>query len=1467
MRRLVARFFFVFIIGSVAMVLGVLTSMTLTPPGRALLARTVSRMLDEIVIGQVKVGAISGSFLYDLTLEDLVVRDTSGALLADLPRVRLNYRLPNFLARQVILSDLQLDHPTIQLIKHRNGRMNYEEVLGLGKGKGGGPSPLIEFRDIKVNGGALRIALPWNPSKSLKTKAQRDSALDAERAKPGRLIEEAPEGLRKVILLSDLTTRMSRMRIATPDHKPFTIDLDSLATRVSDPAVTLRNAVGRVVLHADSAIFSLSRGALPATRFSGGGAVTWPHDTVLFDFQVNSPQVSLEDLRWVSPDFPSMTGSGVLVARSETGALTAYDVRDLHLRQDAQRIDGELVALTDRKRGLGFRGMRLTLRDLDLDAVRPYLDTLPFSGTITGSVAGSGYLDAMDVTLDWAFADARVPGNPVTQLAGDGVVGASPDSGLTFSDFNLRRSNIDLRTARLVAPAVILHGRLAASGTLDGPLRNITFRGTARHQDTGRPASQATGTVHLDTRFDTLGLATDVTLDPLSFDGIRPAFPSLVSRGDLRGTFRSQGTLSHLQVDASLTGEIGSVDAVGTVTLLPPKWGAENLLLRFSRLDLEALNARALPTTLAGQLRVTGSIDTLRAPEADMELALGHGRVREWEFDSLFARGAIHDSVIRVDTAYATWKGAHATGSGTLGYRAPHTGAMAFSLLADSLIGFDSLLVASTGQTRDTSKDARPLGGTAVGSAKLAGSLDSLQASGDLQVERFEWQRFRSPKITGTFGWLGGKRPRVRAEVGSDSIADGKLVFRKASAKAEGYADSVSWNAGTSVGETSRFDGAGGWYVKNESRFITFDSLQANLPLHRYRLRDPVTISLVDSALTVGALTLLATDGSGMVRTEGRVPASAPGALTVDVLGLDLHDLYGILGRDTLGVAGDVGLAVQVGGTSTAPTLRGIARLADGRFGDFHAPLVEGVVNYANRRLDANLDLWRTGEDILQIEAHLPLDLAFKGVKNRRLDGPISVRAHTDSVDLGLLEALTPAVTQVHGILGADVQIEGTWAAPRLAGRVDVKGGSMSVPGLGVRFGTVKGSAHMQGDSIVLRDVLVTSGGGRLEITGDIRLEDLSRPILGLDLRADQFRAIDVRSFLTLVGTGNLQLQGPVFGATLTGNLVANSGVLYFADLVNKRIIDLEDPAYADLVDTTLIRRENLGAKFQNRFLDSLRINDLRLSMGSDVWLRSAEANIQLDGSVRVSKRGQDYAPTGTLNAARGSYTLKIGPVTRDFTVSRGQVNYIGDLNAGLDIKAQHVVRTVRSGDEIPVIANITGTLYAPKVTLESTFRPPISETDLVSYLITGYPSSEAAQVGQGSALVTGLSYFSSALSSELERALIQDFGVPIDLIEIRPGVSSSAGTAGTLTQLAAGWQIGKKTFLTFSAGFCPDFSQLRGRTLGASIEFRFSHEWKLQSSVEPTVQSCGTLSANAFQFTSTNPYQIGLDILWEREF
>jgi translocation and assembly module TamB len=881
------------------------------------------------------------------------------------------------------------------------------------------------------------------------------------------------------------------------------------------------------------------------------------------------------------------------------------------------------------------------------------------------------------------------------------------------------------------------------------------------------------------------------------------------------------------------------------------------LLLRFSRLNLAALTGRDLPTSLDGELLVTGTVDSVSAPEGELRVALSRSRIRELTLDSVFAVAGLHDSLFRVDTAYAVWKGARVGGSGTLGWGGLHTGRMSFTMAADSLIAFDSLLLATTGQTRDLGPESRPLGGTAQASVQLSGNLDTLEAAGDLLVQNLEWQNIRSPRVTGAFSWIGGSRPQLTGSVGSDSVAAGKWIFHRVGAQARGWADSLEWSAGTGVGSTVRADAGGRWWRRGETQVALFDSLALRLPAHRYSIDQSFAVTLTDSAPDVSPVTMRADDGSAVIQVAGRVPGSSSGSLLVRVLGLDLQDAYGLLQRDTSGIGGAVGLDMRVGGTAEMPTLRGAATLEGGRFGDFQAPFLQGVVDYADRRLETDLLLWRTGENVLDVGATLPLDLAIRGAKKRQVDGPLSVHARGDSVDLAIVEALTPGVREVRGALSTNVNVSGTWDSPRLSGAVQIRDGAMTIPGLGVRYGGVRGRATFQGDSLVLDDVALSGGGGTLGITGSVRLEDLARPVLNLGFRANDFGAIDVRNFLTLNATGALQLEGPFFRSTLTGNLTANSGVLYFADLVSKRIIDLEDPTIADLVDTTLIRREALGAKFQNRFLDSLTITNLGVDIGTDVWLRSAEANIQLAGQVQLSKTRQAYAPSGVLEAVRGNYTLKIGPVTRDFAVERGTVRYFGDLNAGLDIRARHDVRAVR-GEEIPVVAVITGTLYAPKVTLESTFNPPISQTDLVSYVVTGYPANEAARLGFGNVVETSLSYF----SSELERALIQDMGVPIDLLEIRPGVAR--GTGNTLTQVAAGWQLGSKTFLRFNAGFCPEnLGQFTYNNLGASLEFRFSKEWRLLTSVEPSLQSCH----QDIGITATNPYQIGADIRWEREF
>lgn len=1469
MRRFLARFVFVTVVGTIAAMLGVMTALTLTPPGRELLAREVSSELGRVVNGTIEIGSISGSFLYDLTIERLVVRDTNGVLLADLPRVRVGYRAPNFFARRFVLSRLHVDQPVIQIIKHRNGRMNYEDVLGLGGPSKSTTPPLILFRDVRVRDGTLRIVQPWNPDPDLTTEAQRDSQLVAERKKPGRVIEPGPEGLERVLEFASLSTVLTRMRISTPDRKPFAIDLDSLATRVSDPQVDLRDAAGRLAFHGDSIIFSLRRAALPNSRFSGGGAVLSRNGRTLYDFQVVSPQLDLVDLRWVSPDFPAMTGRAVVAAKSETSTRDAYVITDLHLQRGPQRIDGALTALTDKRRGLGVRDLKLTVRQLDLDEVRPYMPALPFYGTLDGTAEANGFFDGMDVRLNWDFADEEVPGRPITHIAGAGRVQLGGTPGLVFQGFDVTESDVDLATVRRLAPAVVVPGRLAAEGRLEGPLRNVTFTGHARHQDEGRPPSDLDGRLRLDTRGDTLALSADLALQPLSFDGIRRGFPGLTAQGTVTGRVRMDGDLARLAVDGSVSGQIGTIEAQGTATILPRRYGADGLRINFRSLDLRALRDTGPPTLLNGELQLTGVADSGAAPEGEFTLRLTQGSVREFRLDSLLARGSVHDSVITLDTVQGRAAAVSAHGNGQLGWAAPHAGRMSFAVAADSLRLFDSLLLAATGLARDTLPDARPLGGGAQGTLTLAGNLDSLEIAATGTGRNLEWRGFRAPAAAAEGRWLGGARPQIALRVGVDSLAMRQRVFRAIDARANGFTDSLAWSGSVVVGTDSarsRLAGAGRWWEVGNTPYLALDSLAAQLAAHAWRLEAPTTAALSDSAPELTSLVLSATDGSGRISVGGRVPGERPGALTLDAFGVGLKDIYGLLQRDTTGVAGAAGLSLEVGGTARSPEIRGSLWLEDGIFGEFKAPFAHAILDYAKQRMQAHAGVYRTGAEVLEVNAELPLDLGFKDVKQRQLPGPLSVRARADSADLAILEAISSGVRNVEGRLVAEATIQGTWDEPQVSGFANVSRGAMTIPGIGVRYQSILGRAEFRGDSLLIPYALVTSGGGILQIRGGLRLENLSRPLLNLDLEADRFRALDIRDFLALTVTGNAQLRGPVLNAQATGRATVDEGVLYFADLINKRVIDLSDPTIADLVDTSLVRRQNLGAGFQNIFLDSLRVDSLRLEMGNGVFLRSTEANVQLGGHLAVNKVRREYRPVGTLEAQRGIYTLKIGPVSRDFTVQSGTVRYFGtpDLNAELNIVATNLVRT-RQGDDIQIQAQITGNLSNPKLDLSSPQQRQLSEADIVSYLIFGAPAAEAAAGGAQKQLASGLAILTSAASSELERALISDLGVPLDYVELRPEIGLGAASAASGFRLGVGWRFGPKTFITLNAGFCAGQSTTAPANFGASLEYRFSRAWRVQTSFEPSRSSCAL--GGAYYQTLRSPYQVGADVFWEREY
>jgi translocation and assembly module TamB len=822
--------------------------------------------------------------------------------------------------------------------------------------------------------------------------------------------------------------------------------------------------------------------------------------------------------------------------------------------------------------------------------------------------------------------------------------------------------------------------------------------------------------------------------------------------------------------------------------------------------------------------------------------------------------------------------GLRSSGHGALGWRRPDHDALVIDFDADSLNALDSLGRWVGGARLARAAPTEALRGSARVQVTLSGALDSVAVSARGTVERLQAGRVRILAGSAEGRYEPGPVPALALDAAFDSIAVGEMGFGAASARLRGTRDSLTWFARSRLGDLGAFI-AGGRLARDvppagsglaDPVAVGIDSLALLLPSGVWMLQRPVEVRATDSALTVTPVSLTSPDGRGRLDLRGELPTNGRVSANLQLEGFPVGGLYALLQKDTIGVGGTLTATVAMAGTRAAPLYTGSFALNDGQFGDFRAPYLDGTLEYRDRRLEAGMHLWRSGQQILTVTAHLPLDLALETVEQRQIPDTISVRAVGSQVDLSVLEAATPLLRQVSGSFTADVAVRGTWDTPRLEGSLEIDTAAATIPALNVRYEQIQGRLAMSGDTIRVATISARSGKGSARVTGFVRLAELTHPILGLDIEANEFKALEIRGYLSLTASGQLALRGPVFGATLTGRGTVPTGVLYFADLVNKRVVNLDqpDPWIASLIDTslaTLIQRQRLGPAFESVFLDRLRIEDLQLAMGSDVWLRSTEANIQLTGTVSVNKEERNYRLTGTLQAPRGTYRLVVGPVTREFVVSQGTVHYFGtpDLDAGLDIEAKHVVHPVAKGDpDLTVVARIGGTLLVPKLTL-SVERQDLSQTEIISYLLFGQRDRSAGNAGGSRNLVlnNAVAALSSAISGELERKFVSDLGVPLDYFEFRPYDPSDPFSGA---QLAAGWQIGRKTFLVLNGGFCAGAQLDVANTLGASLQFRISPEWRTEASFEP-VRTCSTnLGASA---SAPALWQAGFDLFWEKRY
>jgi len=1477
--------------------------------GRDKVRTLVLTELRRNVHGRIYVGHLAGTLFTNLAIDSLEIRDPAGQLLLATGRVYAEYDPRDLLDRRIRLQKLEIDHPYMRLVHHHNETWNLTQVFPPSRSttreRTRGFGDYIVATNVVIHGGAFYFSERWSPNDSLRG-ARRDSVIAQTLRRPYYGLERWPEGLMRTLSWTDVDLASPYIRLTDPDTAGLAFQLGRLDVNEFFPPFRITRASGRVTIARDTLRATLPHVELPGTVVAGGGKVFWGggHPPV-YALRFAGDSIALNDIAWVNPNLPHTGGGRAVVdIKSEraTPDIVDFIISNMNVQSTASRLLGDMTFEAGRPE-LVIKNVAVEAAPVDFALIRVLGGGKPFpvdwAGQWTGRLRGAGgplsrwRVDTTDLTMH----DSHVPG-AVSRFGGSGELDITDPSLLAFHRFRLSVDRLDLRTPQFVLPEFPrLQGIVTGTATLDSVWNDVRF-GDAdlTHTDGAATANHVTGAGRF-TLGDSLS-RYDMALEasPISFTTLAQTYTSLPLRGEFSGPMTMQGTLRDLDLTADLAGPPGAFTLDGHFDLMRPGLGGSGALT-VSHVDARSLFADSsmLQTDVSGRVDADVRGDSLSALAGPMSATLARSTIGRVRLDTARVVGRFGAQRLRVDSISVETRAGALTGSGGLALARGVRDSLGLNFSTDSLGGLRAYLIDVAGDSAQTS----PLAGALDLSAAVTGWIDSLGVSGTIGGSGIRASGVVVRGLSGTFDVPRARAPALgTASLALEGASVGGIALDRVNLEARFLGTGSSTVAirgtmptgphGAALAEIRR---------AGDTTAVTLDSLAVYTRNNAWHLAAPAHLRHDAVGIALDELTFRGAV-SGVVSAKASLPWS--GAASAEVRGdsVPLADMGELL-QTTASYGGLAGWDLRVAGERANPTMQLTAELDDAQFGDMYFEGVLARGQYANRRLALHGDLLSDGDTTLHALVSIPIDLTLQAGVRRTIDDSLRGNIHADSAAFGALATIYPALQNPKGTLVANVDIAGTLQHPALNGFVQLSKAEAGFPRLGVRFIGMNADLRLAGDSVTVRDLTVNSLDGQTRghatMRGWLTFADLGDPHFDLSLAASDLHALsnprvaDIE--LSTEPGAPVHLTGQLSAARLSGAVLVDRGTIFLPDVMTqKKIVSLSDPQLYELIDTSRYENRSLLPSAPPRLLQNLAFNNLRVALGSDVWLRSSEANINLTTGfqpliVTTAPTERDstmgLALSGTLNAPRGTYRLNFGVVQRTFTVDSGSIRFRGnaDNDPDLYIQASYLVRQSASSatgsrsPDVPIQVVVFGTLEDPQVKLQ-TPAPLLSPEDLLSYLITG---QQSFSVGQGNAGNTVTSFVlptvGTAISGRIPRSLL-------DYVNIQTGAGSDPtqqgsglGTAFLATRIGAGKQIGRSTFLSADLGVCALGASSSTTTpgtasqIGVRLEQQLTRSLSLAASSEPGSGALycteGTLSRSFI----TTPREWGLDLFHSWQF
>lgn len=1147
-------------------------------------------------------------------------------------------------------------------------------------------------------------------------------------------------------------------------------------------------------------------------------------------FAINDLAAQLPRIDFAAPNLDApraaiARATGILVAGDSSYAIAAADaLLEFETGQMnftvAQITTGETrIANFTGSFGQNFPGYGLmgegrveNLRFEDVGFVSP---RLPAAGT---AQFGFRVIPISSELTEVRLADARLESEG-SNVTGNATIRFGPNT-MSLEAVDARFDPIDLALLeQLMGDTLPYQGTV--TGTARGTEGNIEFDVATRltTREVRVPLiAQVTGAI----RFGANGMEirrVEAVLHDAPLASLRGIIPGLPLKGTISGRISLSGPPGSSPLNLTVRTELagGVVVAEGTLDLsgAVPRYNVEGRLIAINIQQL--LAPAAPPVFMTSRFSVNGSGTDPNTLAARVHV---EGKFTGWRTgpnDTIHVAARVENGTVAVDSAAVRLASMTADANGVWRFASPASGAIEYRLAFDPITPFGPYIPVIG------SEDA---GGSLNVAGTLAGELGRLNIAGTGTARDFNVGDWSMATMDAKYAVVMGPAvPEIDVELNASDVRTptaGEYTTAVATVRLVSPMFTLDARAERDNGQGGLEIVADGRIPASGAREVILHRARLDLGEDNWALTTPATFSWAgpNTDLFVRGFEMRRSDRIGLLKLEGRVLPLANMDFRLETVALPVGDIQQLIGRRPL-VGGALTTNTTVRATDGVPQLTSTFQLDSAIVENIRFTQIVGDAAYAGQRFTANATARIDTAGALEMHAELPLELRFGADQVARLldSGPVNVTLISDSIALAPFGAMSPSIENLTGILQTNIRVRGTVQEPVLSGNAMLRNAAVHVIPLNQDFDSINGNILLDNRTALFQDFVARSGG-LARVGGNIQFRELNNPVLDLTVLFSRFEVIGVDNQDDAKATGEIQLRGPLGGAVVTGAVMLEEGHFPIPQ------------TGASAMDAQLASfEENLprpGDEEQRAsFYEGLRVDDLRVTAGSNLWFSMADARAELQGTLTVNKTGDAIRVVGDLEGERGTYVLRAGPIIRRFEVTRANIRFLGgeDLNPSVDINARRRVID-QEGSQFDIEVHIGGTLRTPTLALASESAAPIPQSELLSFLLFGQPSFALG----GTSILPGADVLQEAViggvselfSLQLEQTLIDQLGTSFDIFQIRLGGSPLDESFSP--SIVVGEEISPNVFLTVESAV----RSLFGSTQGATASFAVNLEWRI---------------------------------------